>query len=312
LTADYHVPVLVREACEFLITDPDGIYVDATLGGGGHAMAVLSRLGSEGRLIGIDRDADAIRTMNGRIHEGERRLHLVHGAFGDMETWVAGLGFHRVHGVLFDLGVSSRQIDDPGRGFSYLTDGPLDLRMDTRSGLRASDIVNGFSEKALADLFYRYGEERRSRAIAAAVVEARAEGSIETTGRLAEAVRRRAPGRWQVKTLARVFQALRIEVNDELGQLAKGLAAAARLLAPGGRLVAITYHSLEDRLVKRFFRPAAPDTRRTPIQTRAEETGFQMLTKKVVRPSREEIKANPRARSAKLRASEKREAFPSP
>jgi 16S rRNA (cytosine1402-N4)-methyltransferase len=302
----YHVPVLLEAALDLLITDPGGTYVDATIGGGGHAEAVLDRLSGGGRLLGIDRDAEALDACRARFGETDRRLLLARGPFAEMERLAGEAGVNSAQGVLFDLGVSSHQIDDPARGFSYLSEGPLGMRMDGSSGPDARDVVNGYSEARLADLFRGYGEERRSRLLASAVVRARAESPIETTRQFADVIRRNTPDRWHSKTLSRVFQALRIEVNDELGQLAGGLEAAERLLTVGGRIAVIAYHSLEDRLVKRFFRPQTEASRdAAALRIPDPPSRFRVLTKKVVVPSPEEIRSNPRARSAKLRAAEK-------
>jgi 16S rRNA (cytosine1402-N4)-methyltransferase len=297
----YHVPVMVGRALEFLITDPAGVYVDATAGGGGHSEAIMARLSEGGRLVGMDRDAEAVAFCRARLARFSRNAQFLHGDFASMDSLLSGAGVAAADGVLFDLGVSSHQIDDPARGFSYMNDGPLDSRMDGRWN---DAVIRGSSEKELADLFFRYGEEKNARRIARAVVSARERKPVSTTGELADILRRVTPARWQVKTLSRVFQALRIEVNDELLQLESGLEKAAVLLKQGGRLVVITYHSLEDRMVKRFMKgPEENDP--VPVRPVKPPSRFQVLTRKVVTPSPEEIEANPRARSAKLRAAER-------
>jgi 16S rRNA (cytosine1402-N4)-methyltransferase len=295
---------MVHEALDYLITDRSGVYVDATLGGGGHSEALWKRLDGRARLIGIDRDGDAVSHCRTKPSLASDRILCLQGEFASMKALAASAGIDRVDGVLFDLGVSSRQIDAPERGFSYQQDGPLDSRMDARGTLTAGDVILSHSEKELADLFFRFGEEKNSRRIARAVVAARERKPVTTTIELAEIIRRMTPARWQVKTLSRIFQALRIEVNDELGQLQAGLEAAASLLKKGGRIVVITYHSLEDRLVKRFLK--GPEVRNPlPLMPDPADSLFRILTRKVVTPSPEEIGSNPRARSAKLRAAER-------
>jgi 16S rRNA (cytosine1402-N4)-methyltransferase len=301
----YHEPVLVREVLDYLVTTDSGVYVDATLGGGGHSEAVLGRLGPEGRLFGLDRDAEAVAFSRSRLASYGSRAVLARGEFASLDSAAASAGFAHADGILFDLGVSSRQLDSAGRGFSYRMDGPLDLRMDDRLPTTAADIVNALPESELAGLIFRYGEERNSRRIARSVVRGRERNPIRTTSELAEAVRRGSPGPFAAKTLSRVFQALRMEVNDEPGQLAAGLEKAERLLRPGGRLVVISYHSLEDRAVKHFLRgPESPSPRLAALLP-APPARFRVLTRRAVTPSPEECEKNPRSRSAKLRAAEK-------
>ncbi|MBN2200384.1 16S rRNA (cytosine(1402)-N(4))-methyltransferase RsmH [bacterium] len=298
----YHEPVLVREVLDHLITTDSGVYVDATLGGGGHAEAVLGRLGPKGRLFGLDRDAEAVSFSRSRLASYGSRAVLSQGEFASLDSAAASAGFSGADGILFDLGVSSRQLDSAGRGFSYRMDGPLDLRMDDRLPVTAAEIVNSLPERELADLIFRYGEERNSRRIARCIVRRRGRMRIGTTAELAETVRRAGAGPFPEKTLSRVFQALRMKVNDEPGQLAAGLDSAERLLRPGGRLVVISYHSLEDRAVKRFIRgPESPAPRWAP----APPARFRVLTRRAVMPSTEECETNPRSRSARLRAAEK-------
>jgi 16S rRNA (cytosine1402-N4)-methyltransferase len=301
----YHEPVLVREVLDYLVTTDSGVYVDATLGGGGHSEAVLGRLGPEGRLFGLDRDAEAVAFSRSRLASYGSRAVLARGEFASLDSAAASAGFAHADGILFDLGVSSRQLDSAGRGFSYRMDGPLDLRMDDRLPTTAADIVNALPESELAGLIFRYGEERNSRRIARSVVRGRERNPIRTTSELAEAVRRGSPGPFAAKTLSRVFQALRMEVNDEPGQLAAGLEKAERLLRPGGRLVVLSYHSLEDRAVKHFLRgPESPSPRLAALLP-APPARFRVLTRRAVTPSPEECEKNPRSRSAKLRAAEK-------
>jgi 16S rRNA (cytosine1402-N4)-methyltransferase len=283
-----HVPVLLEPALEMLGVRPGGFYVDGTVGLGGHAVEVLRRSAPSGRLLGLDRDAETLARARDRLAPFGDRARLVH---ADWRTLPDRLGDERPDGVLLDLGVSSLQLDTPERGFSFRADGPLDMRMDRSAGLTAADLVNRLPERELADLIYRYGEERASRRIARAIVRARQKAHLRTTGELAAVVRAaagraRKPGR-DPATLT--FQALRIHVNRELEGLADALEAIAHRLAAGGRLVVIAFHSLEDREVKRALRDLA----------RGE---FTLLTRKPVRPADEETARNPRARSARLRA----------
>jgi 16S rRNA (cytosine1402-N4)-methyltransferase len=285
MTADLpHVPVLASECLEALRPRPEAWIVDATFGAGGHARALLE---AGATVVAIDRDPGA-RSRADAI--GSPRLRFAQGDFRDLETILASLDAPPVDGVLMDLGVSSMQLDEAERGFAFRHDGPLDMRMSAH-GRSAADVVADSDEADLAALIYRYGEERHSRRIARALVAAREEAPITTTGRLAEVVRAAYPGGPRRDHPARrTFQALRIYVNDELGALEEGLEAAARVLAPGGRLAVIAYHSLEDRIVKHFLKGSR---RLAP------------LTKKPILPSEDEIRVNPRARAAKLRVPEK-------
>ena len=291
------------------------IYLDATFGGGGYAEAILAAASCT--LFAIDRDPDAIARGAPLAARFAGRLHLLHGRFGELlaeaagpDGWLAAHGVGALDGVVFDLGVSSFQLDDPARGFSFRADGPLDMRMD-RAGPTAADLVNRLSERDLADLLHELGEERAARRIARAIVAARAVAPIETTGRLAGIIRGvLPPDRSGIDPATRSFQALRIRVNDELGEIERGLAAAAALLAPGGRLVVVSFHSLEDRLVKRFMAAA---TGRAPSPSRHDPRGllgrdaprFRLLGAPLLRPGAPEIAANPRARSGRLRAIER-------
>ncbi|MEM6326299.1 MAG: 16S rRNA (cytosine(1402)-N(4))-methyltransferase RsmH [Bacteroidota bacterium] len=301
----YHDPVLVRETVDLLVTDPAGVYVDGTLGGGGHTAALLDALAPEATVVGIDRDPEALTTARARLTEAEAsgRFVPVHATFAEMGAALAAEGFApgTVSGVLLDLGVSSRQLDAGARGFAYAQDGPLDMRMNPTAGESAADLVRRLPEADLADVVYQFGEERRSRALARAIKNAE---RMETTADLASVVRSATPTRDEVKTLARVFQALRIAVNDELSQIEAALPAALRMLAPGGRLAVIAYHSLEDRRAKRFLRhgtfsrdPEKDDFGRVLSPLRA-------VTRKPVVATEAEITANPRARSARLRVAE--------
>lgn len=302
-----HIPVMLREVLQQLAPRAGGVYLDGTFGGGGYAEAILGTPGCA--LWGIDRDPDAIVRGAALAERFPDRLHLLPGPFGAMMALLAAAGVSRLDGVVLDLGVSSFQIDDPARGFSFRGDGPLDMRM-AKQGTTAADLVNSLPERELADILYELGEERASRRIARAIVAARAEAPIETTARLAGIVRAiMPPDRSGIDPATRSFQALRIAVNDELGEIERGLAQAAALLAPGGRLVVVSFHSLEDRLVKRFMSEIAG---RAPGLSRHDPRGlagrpaarFRLLTAKALRPRADETGANPRARSARLRAIE--------
>ncbi|HEX7008221.1 MAG TPA: 16S rRNA (cytosine(1402)-N(4))-methyltransferase RsmH [Alphaproteobacteria bacterium] len=307
MSAQEHIPVLLREVVEVLRPRADGIYVDGTFGSGGYAAALLDA--APCRVWGIDRDPEAVRRGDEMARRFDGRLTVLHGRFGDMVELLRARQVTAVDGVALDLGVSSMQIDDPARGFSFREDGPLDMRME-RSGPTAAHVVNTLDEGALADLIYAYGEERRARRVAKAIVAARAEKPITRTGELAEIVRRAVPpSKDGIDPATRTFQALRIHVNDELRQLDAGLEAAEILLRPGGRLAAVSFHSLEDRRVKEFLRTrsgAAPRaSRHLPAEREGRQPTFTLLHRKPIRPSAAEIAANPRARSARLRAAER-------
>ena len=303
---EYHAPVLSHDVQARLVTDPSGRYVDATLGGGGHARALLDVLDPEGVVLGIDRDPDALATARDRLADAREdgRFRTVRGTFGRVRELLEAEAFVPVDGVLFDLGVSSHQIDDPERGFSFREEGPLDMRMNPERGLTAEQVVNDWSERDLRDVLRQYGEERRAGSIAHAIVEAR---PLRTTRALAEVVEARVPPPDTVSSLTRVFQALRIVVNAELDELEAALEQVTKSVRPGGRIAVISYHSLEDRRAKRFLRYGnfegeprrdlygnlvAPwaERPRGPIEAREAE-----------------VKANPRARSARLRVAERRD-----
>ena len=289
-----HASVLLAESLEILAVRPGGLYVDGTVGLGGHAAAVLERSGPDGRLIGLDRDAEVLEQARERLRPFGARARLVHADYREIPRL---LGDERPDGVLLDLGVSSVQLDTAERGFSFRLEGPLDMRMDRSGGESAAEVVNRTSEPDLADLIYRYGEERASRRIARAIVAARRQARIRTTTELAAIVRRAAGGsrRPGLDPATRTFQALRIHVNRELEGLGRALAAIAGCLAPRGRLAVIAFHSLEDREVKRTFRELG-------------QGGFTVLTRRPLRPAAEETGANPRSRSARLRGLERGEA----
>lgn len=302
-----HIPVMVGEVLEALSVERGGLFVDATLGLGGHTEAIL-RSGPETRVIGLDRDAEALEMARARLEGFGGRFTGVHSDYRRLGEVLDSLGAGPVDGVLADLGVSSLQFDDPGRGFSFRSsDAPLDMRMDRSEGPTAADLLNGLAERELADLIWRYGEEPAARRIARRIVEARRRKRLETTGELAELVLRAAQvkGRWRIHPATRTFQALRIAVNRELEGLDGFIDEAVTRLAPGGRLVVITFHSLEDRIVKQALRYQSghcvcPPTQ--PVCACGAIRRIEILTRKVVVPGDDEVEANPRARSAKLRA----------
>jgi len=305
----YHAPVLPEEAVAFLNISGSRTYVDGTVGGGGHAVLICERLTEGGRLICVDRDEQALAAARARLAKFADRVTFVHAPFGAVAERLAALGVGRVAGLLLDLGVSSHQLDDGARGFTFRTDAQLDMRMDARQGLSALEVVNTYDAGRLADILWRYGEERHARRIARRICDRR---PIGTTGDLRDAVASVTGGAHAVKSLARVFQAIRIEVNGELDQLEEVLTATPGLLAENGRLVVISYHSLEDRIVKEFLRrestppPGLPLLPSVPGPVR-----FRQITRKPVVPSAQEMAKNPRSRSAKLRAGE-RTAFEQP
>jgi 16S rRNA (cytosine1402-N4)-methyltransferase len=307
-----HIPVLVRRAVAWLSARDGGLYVDVTFGAGGFSRALLATEGA--RVIGIDRDRRAIEAGATLVEESRGRLQLVEDRFSNLEATAGRHG--AIDGVVFDLGVSSMQLDQAARGFSFRLDGPLDMRMG-QSGPSAADVVARAGERDLAAIIATLGEERHARAIARAIVRARAERAIDSTGLLAEIVARAVPSRpAAIHPATRTFQALRIFVNEELAELVRGLAAAERVLKPSGRLVVIAFHSLEDRIVKNFLtaKSRAPAASRHHPEAIAPAPTFHVLTRRPETPGDAEIEANPRARSAKLRAAERTDAptLPSP
>ncbi len=302
-----HIPVMLAEVLAQLAPQAGTTYLDGTFGGGGYAQAILTA--APCTLYAIDRDSAAIARGAALAARYPEKLYLVHGRFGDMLNLLAQAGIHALDGVVLDLGVSSFQLDEAERGFSFRADGPLDMRME-RIGSSAADIVNALGERELANILYEFGEERLSRRIARAIVTARIETPIVTTLQLAEIVRAVVPKDGSgIDPATRSFQALRIYVNDELEEITRGLEQAARLLKPGGRLVVVCFHSLEDRIVKRFMSHASG---RSPAPSRHDPRGlaprqaarFHLLTAKALRPTTAETHVNPRARSARLRALE--------
>lgn len=306
-----HIPVLLREAVGALTPRAGGIYVDGTFGRGGYSREILAVAGT--RVIAIDRDPDAIKAGQKMVAEFAPRLTLLQGPFGAMDILLAGEHIQQVDGIALDIGVSSPQFDDAARGFSFSNDGPLDMRM-SKSGPSAADIVNGMNERELADIIYTLGEERLSRRVAHHIVEARAKERITRTAQLAEIIRKAVPRLGDgIDPATRSFQALRIYVNDEMGELTRALRAAELLLKPQGRLAVVSFHSLEDRVVKEFLRArsgmSASVSRHVPANDHGNiAPSFTILTKKPQIPSEAEIAANPRARSAKLRVAERTDA----
>lgn len=307
-----HTSAMLNEAIACLNCRPGGIYVDCTLGGAGHAAAICARIAPDGVLIGIDQDEDAIANAREVLQPWQDRLHLLHGNFTELPTYLHQLHIQAVDGILLDLGLSQHQLEASGRGFSFQQDEPLDMRMDLRTATRAADLVNDLGEKALADLFKTYGEERWSRRIARTIVAARQENPVHTTGQLARLVRDAIPGkaaaRQKIHPATRVFMALRIAVNRELACLDRFLADAAALLRPGGRICVLSFHSLEDRMVKQRFKALARTCTCPPEwpQCRCERRAvLHLVSKKALRPSPEEVARNPMARSTRLRCAAK-------
>ncbi len=303
-----HIPVLLNEVVESIAPKDGGVYVDGTFGAGGYTRAVLDA--ADCTVYAIDRDPDAIREGQKLVDAYKGRLHLLHGTFGEMAELVRGEGVDFVDGVMLDIGVSSMQIDRAERGFSFQKDGALDMRM-SQNGLSAADVLNTFGEREIADIIYKYGEERFSRRIAAAVVEQRKTAPFKTTLEFADLIRRTVPHkREDIDPATRSFQALRIYVNDELGQLESGLSAAHDLLKAGGRMAVVSFHSLEDRIVKTFMQEKSGKTanpsRYMPVVEKQAAT-LKAITKKPILPTESETKFNPRARSARLRVAEKAE-----
>jgi len=292
-----HIPVMLEEIMEFLNPKQDDVVVDGTLGLGGHAEAILKRIGPRGRLIGIDRDERSLRMAKERLRPYVEQTHFVQGDFRDLDRILSALGITKVNGVILDLGVSSVQLDDPQRGFSFQTEGPLDMRMDQSNPVSAFELVNSLPEKELAVILRDYGEERWHNRIARTIVRQRAMHPIETTGDLREVVLKAVPSRKgkgeRIHPATRTFQAIRIAVNRELENISIVLKKCIDLLAPGGRIAVIAFHSLEDRIVKQQFRDWAKDGK------------VKLIFKKPLRPSEKECQENPRARSARLRVAQR-------
>ena len=297
----YHVPVLLKESVDGMNICPNGTYVDVTFGGGGHSREILSRLEKDGRLLGFDQDEDAERNI-----VDDPRFIFVRSNFRYLHNFLRYHDIEKVDAILADLGVSSHHFDDSERGFSFRFDGALDMRMNKRAGLTAADVVNTYAEERLADIFYLYGELKNSRKLASVIVKARANGQIKTIGEFLEIIKPLFGREREKKELAKVFQALRIEVNQEMEALKEMLTAAMEALKPGGRLVVITYHSLEDRMVKNIMKTGNVEGKTTQDFFGNLQTPFKLVNNKVIVPDEEEIERNPRSRSAKLRIAEKK------
>jgi 16S rRNA (cytosine1402-N4)-methyltransferase len=303
----YHIPVLLERSIELLVNRPDGVYVDGTLGGGGHSRQLLRQLGKDSRVFGFDQDADAIQHAQ-MLFQGESRMTVVHSNVVHLSDVLKKYDINVIDGILLDLGVSSHQIDVPDRGFSYRFSGPLDMRMDRENNVTAAEFIAQRSEQELAQVFFSYGEERNSRRIARAIVRERTTNAITDTAQLVGIIEKATPPQHRSKTLARIFQSLRIAVNDELSVLEETLDQAMDALDVGGRLVVISYHSLEDRIVKKFLRYEALDCvcpPRIPVCSCDKVSRVRILTSKHMEADENEIRRNPRARSARLRAGEK-------
>ena len=309
----YHVPVLLKESVDGLNIQSGGVYVDVTFGGGGHSSEILSRLDEQAHLYSFDQDADAEQNVMRSEVGAERRFvddsrfTFVRSNFRYLKNWMRYYGVESIDGLLADLGVSSHHFDDESRGFSFRFDAQLDMRMNKRAGKTAADIVNDYDEEALANLFYLYGEIKQSRRLAAAVVKARSQQRIVTTQDLLGILEPIFKREREKKDLAKVFQALRIEVNHEMDALKEMLKSATELLKPGGRLSVITYHSLEDRIVKNIMKTGNVEGKRIQDFYGRIETPFTLINNKVIVPSKNEQQENPRSRSAKLRIAEKNE-----
>lgn len=298
----YHVPVLLGESIDGMNLKDGGIYVDVTFGGGGHSREILRRLGGKGRLFSFDQDPDAERNIAGVAADN---FTFVRSNFRYLKNWMRYHGVDHIDGLLADLGVSSHHFDDETRGFSFRFDAPLDMRMNKRAGMTAADVVNTYDEERLADIFYLYGELKTSRKIASAIVKARGQKKIETTQDFLDVVAPFFKREREKKDMAKLFQALRIEVNHEMDALKEMLLAATELLAPGGRLSVITYHSLEDRIVKNIIKTGNVEGKRVQDFYGRVETPLKQVNNKVIVPTDEEQMRNPRSRSAKLRIAEK-------
>lgn len=305
----YHIPVLLNESIDGLNIQPGGIYVDVTMGGGGHSHAILKRLDANAHLYSFDQDADAeanLKQNHGDDLLNDERFTFVRSNFRYLKNWMRYHGVEQIDGLLADLGVSSHHFDDESRGFSYRFESPLDMRMNKRSSKTAADIVNNYAEEALADIFYLYGELKNSRKIASLLVKARQEKKIETTGDFIAVVEPLFKREREKKDLAKLFQALRIEVNGEMSALKELLTSVVDILKPGGRLSVITYHSLEDRIVKNIMKAGNIEGKIEQDFFGRINTPFKLINNKVIVPTDEEQEQNPRSRSAKLRIAEKK------
>ena len=297
---EYHVSVLLKESVDGLAIQPGGIYVDVTYGGGGHSREILRRLGENGRLFGFDQDADAEQNI-----VGDDRFHFVRSNFRYVKNWMRYYEVDGIDGLLADLGVSSHHFDDESRGFSFRFDAPLDMRMNKRAGMTAADILNNYTEQQLADVFYLYGELKNARKLASVIAKARQGAPIQTTGQLLALTEKLFIREREKKEVTKLFQALRIEVNHEMDALREMLSGACQLLKPGGRLSVITYHSLEDRIVKNVMRAGNAEGKVEQDFFGRTKSPLHLINNRVIVASDEELAANPRSRSAKLRIAEK-------
>ncbi len=303
-----HIPVLLEEVVQLLQPQPGHSFIDGTVGAGGHATAILQATAPNGRLLAFDKDAEAIAFARQQLSSFGDRTTFVQASYASMGQHAPHYNFTAVDGILLDLGLSSRQLDDSRRGFSFMREGPLDMRFDTAQEVTAADLINNLTAEELANIFWRYGEERHSRRLARAIVAQRQQVAFTTTTQLASFIAAETSGRQRVHPATRIFQALRIAVNDELVDVERGIKAAVSLLKPGGRMAVISFHSLEDRLVKQFFREQSkscicpPDQ---PVCTCTVQASLRLITRKVVVATPEEVATNPRSRSARLRVAEK-------
>lgn len=307
----HHVSVLLDECIDNLNIKPDGVYVDCTMGGAGHSKEIVKRLSKDGLFIGFDQDINAINTAKERLSEYSDRVKFVHSNFQNLKNELEKIGVYKVDGVLADLGVSSHQLDEADRGFSYMQDAPLDMRMDIRCSFSAYDVVNTYSEAELSKIIKDYGEDNWAKRIAKFIVEGRKEKNIETTGELVEIIKKAIPKKARIDgphPAKRTFQAIRIEVNNELGVITEMIDDASSIMNEGGRICIITFHSLEDRIVKNAFRDLATDCicpPHIPICQCDKEALVKVITRKPILPTDKEIEENPRSRSAKLRVAER-------
>lgn len=307
----HHVSVLLDECIENLNIKEDGVYVDCTMGGAGHSKEIVKRLSKDGLFIGFDQDKNAIATAKERLAEYSDRVRFIHSNFSNIKEELEKIGVYKIDGVLADLGVSSHQLDEADRGFSYMHDAPLDMRMDIRKPFSAYDVVNTYSEEQLAKIIKDYGEDNWAKRIAKFIVEARDEKPIEKTGELVDVIKKAIPKKARIDgphPAKRTFQAIRIEVNSELSILNKTIEDGVEKLNKGGRMAIITFHSLEDRIVKNKFRDLAVSCRcpkEFPVCVCGEKAKVKIISRKAIEPTKEEVEINPRSRSAKLRVIEK-------
>lgn len=308
----HHVSVLLDECIENLNIKPDGVYVDCTMGGAGHSKEIVKKLSNKGLFIGFDQDKNAIKTAKERLSEYSDRVKFVHSNFENIKDELEKIGVYKIDGVLADLGVSSHQLDEADRGFSYMQDAPLDMRMDVRCEFSAYDVVNGYTEEELAKIIKDYGEENWAKRIAKFIVEERKEKKIETTKELVDIIKKAIPKKARIDgphPAKRTFQAIRIEVNNELGVITKMIEDASSIMNKGGRICIITFHSLEDRIVKNAFKELSLDCICPPHLLMCQcdkKSEVKIITRKPIIPTDEEIEVNPRSRSAKLRVAEKK------